>query len=230
MTAVSITSRAAAGSVFRVRFNGPTAAFGDVTGRITDGNGVGISGTVVIRLAGTQNRKTITDVNGNYRFDNVDTSGVYTLTPSRVNYSFSPSQRSISQLGNSTDAPFTAIATGTTENPLDTPEYFVRQHYLDFLSREPDEPGFNFWSDQIISCGSDAGCTERRRINVSAAYFLSIEFQQTGGLVDGLYRTSFDRRPFYAEFVPDAQIVGQNVVVGRTGWEQLLEANKQLHS
>ncbi len=213
------------GSVFRVRFNGPTATFGDVTGRITTGNGSAVSG-VVIRLAGTQNRKTITDVNGNYRFDNVDTSGVYTLTPSRVNYSFSPSQRAISQLGNSTDAPFTAIATGTTENPLDTPEYFVRQHYLDFLSREPDESGFNFWSDQIINCGSDVGCAERRRINVSAAYFLSIEFQQTGGLVDGLYRTSFDRRPFYVEFVPDAQIVGQNVIVGRTGWEQLLEANK----
>ena len=78
----------------------------------------------------------------------------------------------------------------------------------------------------MISCGSDAGCLERRRINVSAAYFLSIEFQQTGGLVDSLYRTSFDRRPFYIEFVPDAQIVGQNLIVGRSGWEQLLEANK----
>jgi hypothetical protein len=42
-----------------------------------------------------------------------------------------------------------------------------------------------------------------------------------------LYRTSFDRRPFYSEFVPDSQTVGLNVVVGRTGWEALLEANKQ---
>ena len=215
-----------AGSVFRIRFNGPTATFGDVTGRIADGNGVGISGTVV-RLTGTQNRKTITDANGNYLFDNVDTSGVYTLTPSRVNFSFSPSQRSLSQLGNSTDAPFTAISAGTTINPLDTPEYFVRQHYLDFLGREPDESGFNFWSDQMISCGNDAGCFERRRINVSAAYFLSIEFQGTGGLVNSLYRTSFERRPFYAEFLPDAQIIGHNLIVGRTGWEQLLETNKQ---
>ena len=214
------------GSVFRVRFNGPTAAFGEVTGRIIDGNGAGVSGTV-LRLTGSQNRKTITDANGNYRFDNVDTSGVYTLTPSRVNYSFTPSQRSLSQLGNSTDAPFTAIATGTANNPLDTPEFFVRQHYLDFLGREPDESGFNFWSDQIISCGSDVGCFERRRINVSAAYFLSIEFQQTGGLVNSLYRTSFERRPSYNEFVPDAQIVGQNLIVGRTGWEQQLETNKQ---
>ena len=215
-----------AGSVFRVRFSGPTAAFGDVTGRITTGTGSAVPGAVV-RMAGTQNRKTITDANGNYRFDNVDTSGVYTLTPSRANYSFSPSQRAISQLGNSTDAPFTAISTGTTDNPLDTPEFFVRQHYVDFLGREPDESGFNFWSDQMISCGNDVACYERRRINVSAAYFFSIEFQQTGGLVDSLYRASFSRRPFYAEFVPDTQVVGQNVIVGRSGWEAQLETNKQ---
>src|SRR4029453_5719510 len=35
------------------------------------------------------------------------------------------------------------------------------------------------------------------------------------------------RRPFYSEFVPDTQIVGQNVVVGRTGWENQLEKKKQ---
>ncbi len=71
----------------------------------------------------------------------------------------------------------------------------MRQHYLDFLGREPDESGFNFWSDQILSCGSDAGCDERRTINVCAAYFLSIEFTETGRLVDGLYRASYGRRP-----------------------------------
>jgi glucose/arabinose dehydrogenase len=216
-----------AGTVFRVRFNGPTATFGDVTGRVTNSSdGSGVSGAV-IRLTGSQNRKTITDVNGNYRFETVDTSGVYTLTPSRVNFSFNPSERALTQLANSTDAPFTAISAGTSNNPLDTPEYFVRQHYLDFLGREPDEAGFNFWGDQIVGCGSDALCRERRRVNVSAAYFLSIEFQQTGGLVNSLYRTSFERRPFYSEFVPDSQTVGQNVTVGRTGWENQLETNKQ---
>jgi glucose/arabinose dehydrogenase len=215
------------GIVFRVRFNGPTNNFGEVIGRITrSSDGSGISGAVV-RMTGTQNRKTITDANGNYRFDDVLTTGVYTVTPSRPNFSFTPTERSLSQLGNSTDAPFTGIPTGTTNNPLDTPEYFVRQHYVDFLNREPDESGFNFWSDQIISCGTDAVCIERRRVNVSAAYFLSIEFQETGGLVDSLYRTSFSRRPFYSEFVPDTQIVGQSVVVGRTGWENQLETNKQ---
>ena len=215
------------GSVFKVTFNGQTNTFGEVIGRITrSSDGSGISGAVV-RMTGTQNRKTITDANGNYRFEEVLTAGTYTLTPSRPNFSFSPTERLLSQLGNTTEAPFTGIPTGTTNNPLDTPEFFVRQHYVDFLNREPDESGFNFWSDQIISCGADAVCIERRRVNVSAAYFLSIEFQETGGLVDSLYRTSFNRRPFYSEFVPDTQIVGQDVVVGRTGWENQLETNKQ---
>jgi len=105
--------------------------------------------------------------------------------------------------------------------------YFVRQHYLDFLGREPDEAGFNFWSDQILSCGADAACVERRTINVSAAYFLSTEFQQTGGLVDGLYRTSYGRRPLFAEFMPDTAAVARDVIVGRAGWAETLEANKQ---
>jgi hypothetical protein len=112
-------------------------------------------------------------------------------------------------------------------NPVDTAEYFVRQHYLDFLGREPDESGFNFWSDQILECASDATCIERRTINVSAAYFLSIEFQETGGLVDGLYRASYGRAPRFAEFMPDTATVAQGVIVGNSDWAQRLAANKQ---
>ena len=103
----------------------------------------------------------------------------------------------------------------------------MRQHYLDFLGREPDESGFNFWSDQILECGSDAACGERKTINVSAAYFLSIEFQQTGGLVDGLYRASYGRAPLFSEFMPDTRTVGQDVVVGIGDWEGTLRRNKQ---
>ena len=62
----------------------------------------------------------------------------------------------------------------TTSIPVDTPEYFVRQHYLDFLGSEPDEDGFNFRTNQILECGADAGCIDWRTINVSVAYFLSI--------------------------------------------------------
>ena len=205
----------------------PTASNGVVTGRIVDSNGTPVEGAVV-RLSGTQNRTFITDANGNYRFDNVETSGFYTVTPSRANYSFSPAERSFSQLGQTTEATFGAnlVASGFV-NPLDTPEYYVRQHYLDFLGREPDESGFNFWSDQILECGTDAGCVERRRINVSAAYFLSIEFQETGGLVDGLYRASYGVRPQFAQFMPDTRAVAQGVVVGQEGWQAKLQANKE---
>ena len=205
----------------------PTASGGSVSGRVTDQNGAPVAGAVV-SLSGSQNRRIITDANGNYRFDSVETSGFYTVTPSFRGYHFSPENRSFSLLGNNTDAGFAATRDPIAEgSAIDTPEYFVRQHYLDFLGREPDESGFNFWSDQIISCGSDAACIERRTINVSAAYFLSIEFQQTGGLVDGLYRASFVRRPQYAEFVPDAAMVGQNVLVGEGDWAGRLAANKQ---
>jgi len=205
----------------------PTASGGAVTGRIVDANGNAVEGAVV-RLNGTQNRKFITDANGVYRFDNVETNGFYTVTPSRANYSFSPASRSFSQIGENTEATFGAtVASSNLVNPLDTPEYFVRQHYIDFLGREPDEAGFNFWSDQIIECGADQSCIERRRENVSAAYFLSIEFQQTGGLVDGLYRAGYGVSPQYSAFMPDTRTVGMGVVVGQEGWQARLQANKE---
>lgn len=204
----------------------PTASTATISGTVTAADGSPMGG-VVMHLLGPTNAKTITDSNGVYRFQNVETQNLYTVDPGRVNYSFSPETRSFFLTDNKTDAVFTGTAqTPPNATPIDTAEYFVRQHYLDFLGREPDDSGFNFWSDQILSCGNDAGCHERRRINVSAAYFLSIEFQQTGGLVDGLYRVSFTRRPTFAEFMPEAAAVGQNVVVGRAGWEQQLDVNK----
>ena len=205
----------------------PTAAEASMSGRITTTDGQPVEG-VTIQLSEGGSRKTITDSNGNYRFESVRTSSFYTVTPSRVNYTFNPENRSFSLFSNNTDAVFTATPNSLiVENPLDVSEYFVRQHYLDFLGREPDESGFNFWSDQILECADDASCIERRRINVSAAYFLSIEFQETGGLVDGLYRASYGRRPLYAEFMPDTATVAQNVIVGTGDWARQLEANKQ---
>jgi hypothetical protein len=205
----------------------PTASGGVVTGRIVDNQGLPVEGAVV-RLQGTQNRKFITDANGIYRFENVETSGFYTVIPSRPNYTFSPTVRSFSQIGETTEAAFGAtLSSGNFVNPLDTPEYFVRQHYIDFLGREPDEAGFNFWSDQILECGADTQCIDRRRENVSAAYFLSIEFQQTGGLVDGLYRAAYGVRPNFAEFMPDTRAVGLGVQVGQDDWEAKLAANKE---
>ena len=68
-----------------------------------------------------------------------------------------------------------------TSNTIDDAASFVRQHYRDFLNREPDAAGLAFWTNEITSCGTNAQCIEVKRINVSAAFFLSLEFQATGG-------------------------------------------------
>lgn len=185
----------------------PTAADGNISGIVTDNSGAPIAGAVVT-LNGTQRRKTITNTKGVYQFDNVETTGFYTVTPSRANYGFSPASRSFSQLGNQTDAAFTGSANGDTSNPLDTPEYFVRQQYLDILGREPDEGGFNYWSDEITRC-ADSACVDRRRREVAASFFIEQEFKDTGSFVYGLYKASFGVRPAFAQYQPDrARVIG----------------------
>jgi hypothetical protein len=186
-----------------------------------------------VRMSGTQNRLTITDAEGNYHFGDVETNGFYTVAPSRANFSFSPAQRSFSQLGAHTDAVFTGTPTGTAINPLDATEYFVRQQYLDFLGREPDESGFNFWVNNIESCGTGMQCREVKRIDTSGAFFLSIEFQQTGYLVYRAYEAAYgdlDNAPVplaLREFTPDTRAISKGVVVLQSGWQQKIEANKQ---
>jgi uncharacterized repeat protein (TIGR01451 family) len=124
------------------------------------------------------------------------------------------------------------VALTSQKNPLDAGQFFVRQHYYDFLSREPDVDGLGFWTNQITSCGSDAQCIEIKRINVSAAYFLSIEFQETGYLVYRMYKAAYGNLPGapvpvkFDEFLPDTQQIGNGVQVGIGDWQTQLENNK----
>jgi len=129
-------------------------------------------------------------------------------------------------------------------NPIDSADGFVRQHYHDFLNREPDAAGLAFWTNQITECEQPgATCNaEVRRINVSAAFFLSIEFQETGYLVERLYKVGYGSAngtsnfggthgisvPFVRlnGFLTDTQAIGRGVVVGQPGWEQAIENNK----
>ncbi|MET0650067.1 MAG: Calx-beta domain-containing protein [Pyrinomonadaceae bacterium] len=120
-------------------------------------------------------------------------------------------------------------------NPVDDTAFFVRQHYHDFLNREPDADGLAFWIDNVEKCGADAACCEVKRYDTSAAFFLSIEFQRTGFLVYRLYRAALPERdyrpralPRYAEFVRDTQEVGRGVVIGGANWEQRLASNTAL--
>src|SRR5215218_9761975 len=121
---------------------------------------------------------------------------------------------------------------------------FVRQHYLDFLNREPDAPGLAFWVNEVEKCGADIQCRGAKRINVSAAFFLSIEFQETGYLAYRTYKVAYgDAQGFYRdggggvhplpvpairleEFLADTRRLGEGVIVGQGDWQAQLEAYK----
>jgi cytochrome c peroxidase len=123
-----------------------------------------------------------------------------------------------------------------TPNVIDDTQFFVAQHYRDFLSREGDTAGLNFWSNEIALCGVEAGCVANKRQFVSSAYFLSIEFQETGFYAVRVQRAAFGRksseasRITFAQFVPDAAAVGAGVIVGQTGWQEQLTQNKQAYA
>ncbi|MCU1266005.1 MAG: hypothetical protein JWM21_2323 [Acidobacteria bacterium] len=94
-------------------------------------------------------------------------------------------------------------------NQINDGQFFVRQHYLDFLNRNPDGPGLNYWTSQITQCGNNDLCTRGQRITVSAAFFIEQEFQDTGSFVYRFYKSSYGRRPTNAEFVVDrAGVIG----------------------
>ena len=206
------------GQIAAFRAAGPTVAETSIRGRVTEEDGNGLAG-VTLKLSGSESSRAITDSQGYYYFTGLSADGFYTITPQLANHSFGPSSRSFSLLSNQTEAPFTATPSAETANPLDTSEYFVRQHYLDFLDREPDAAGFNYWASQFDSCGADALCLSSRRIDVSAAYFMSDEFQLTGSFVYGLYKGGLGRNPKFNEFMPD-----RNQVVGGSSLQESKQA------
>jgi len=89
-------------------------------------------------------------------------------------------------------------------NPIDDPQIFVAEHYWDFLEREADSGGWDYWVQQILTCtADDAVCLNLKRINVSAAFFFEPEFQQTGSFVYRIYKASLGRGPTMDEFMED---------------------------
>ena len=126
---------------------------------------------------------------------------------------------------------------------IDDSDFFVQQQYVDFLNRMPDSSGFGFWNSQITACGGNASCIDAARVNTSAAFYLSIEFQTTGYLVEKMYKAAYGSTngastfggahtlpvPIVklSEFLPDTKEIGLGLIVGQTGWENVLEANKQ---
>jgi len=123
-------------------------------------------------------------------------------------FSLSLSNSSGLPLGSTTTTTVTIADNDTTAsagNPIDQSAFYVRQHYLDFLSREPESEGFNAWKGVLDRCnggfdGSDPTCD---RIAVSSSFFSSEEFQMKGYFVYRFYKASLGRRPTYAEIIPD---------------------------
>jgi hypothetical protein len=120
-----------------------------------------------------------------------------TITFSKVSGALvgQPSQATLQINDNDTSAP--------PGNVIDDPATFVCQHYHDFLNRQGDSGGQDFWTGRITVCGTDAACIRRQRIGVSAQFFIEQEFQVTGFYVYRVFKASLGRRPSYVEFMTD---------------------------
>jgi hypothetical protein len=106
---------------------------------------------------------------------------------------------------------------------VDDAEDFVTQQYHDFLNREPDDGGLQFYVNILNGCqAGDTECTKYTRGALSGNFFRSPEFQQKGSFVMYLYMVSLGQRPVtvgelsdatkvdrphYAEFLTDLQSI-----------------------
>jgi hypothetical protein len=95
---------------------------------------------------------------------------------------------------------------------IDDSDFFVQEHYIDFLNRMPDPVGFPVWVAGLNSCApGDASCD---RVHVSEQFVRSAEFQQRGYFLFRFYPASFPgvsgsdpagmgHKPSFAEFIVD---------------------------
>jgi hypothetical protein len=88
-----------------------------------------------------------------------------------------------------------------TQNPINDQAFLIRQQYIDFLGREPEPDGFNFWMDRMTNCPAGQICD---RTDTAQRFFESDEFKERGFYVYKLYDALLGRFPLYAsEFVPE---------------------------
>jgi len=105
-------------------------------------------------------------------------------------------------------------AVNSPSNPIDDTGFFVRQQYLDFLSREPDPAGFAAWVNVLENCpdqfNRDANSPSALcdRVHVSSSFFRSVEFQIRGASVIRSYLAAYGRLANFREFLRDLSAVG----------------------
>src|SRR5688572_23995117 len=84
-----------------------------------------------------------------------------------------------------------------TQITIDDLDFFIQQHYFDFLVRFPDSGGFTNWMNYLNFCNtqpSPATCLygqNGRRTIASGGFFGSQEFNQRGGFIFRLHRSTF---------------------------------------
>jgi hypothetical protein len=210
-----------------------------ISGRVTDGAGNPLSGAV-IRLPSLSFSQAVNADGGYTVAISPWEAAPVTLVAEMPGYQFAPASVTYVNMSGGNQ---TANFTGTAANAIDGSQFFVAQHYRDFLGREADAGGLNFWTGGIETCGVDQQCRALKRIDTSAAFFLSIEFQETGFLAHKMYKAAYGDAVGQAtingvltnipvpvvrmnEFFPDTQRLGLNVVVGTAGWPDRLENNK----
>jgi len=137
---------------------------------------------------------------------------------------------------------------------IDDADFFAAQQYIDFLRRFPDAPGHAHWTGEITECSDPAKrfpgeslalCTERKRANTSAAFFLSPEFANGGSFVLRVYWGTLGKllnfpgcpgvpqnlpghcRPKYTDYIADMATVAQGIVVNDKLDPNVINSNKQ---
>jgi hypothetical protein len=217
-----------------------TSAPASITGTVSEGGkplpgvAVGLYGFSPLRLL----KQTTTDANGRWTFNGMTVGQGYNAVFLKSGYAFTPPSLIFPLNTTATDM---GDVPATKTNAIEASDFFATQQYRDFLGREPDAAGLSFWTNEIEQCGFDTQCRQIKRINVSAAFFLSIEFQQTGYLVERMYKVAYGdvtevstglvvpviRRQ---EFLDDTPVIRNNVIVGQGDWAAQLEANKNTYA
>ena len=244
---LKLTDAAAPAVTNRVRFDSASYAVGEGGGSVVVGvTRTGeLTGAVVVSYStggdGADDRSDYTTARGTLRFAPGESSKSFTVSVTNDNTVEGDETLNLAlhdlRGPAALDAPASTTLTivdddehPSSSNPVDESAFFVRQHYLDFLGREPDAEGLAFWTGEIEQCGADVVCREVKRVNVSAAFFLSIEFQETGFLVVRLHRLAFGTHVPYRLFARDARAVGEGVVVGPGDWALRLAANRRAYA
>jgi hypothetical protein len=96
-------------------------------------------------------------------------------------------------------------------NPLEDGNFFVRQQYLDFLNRAPEQGGLDAWLGVLVKCpnnGYGSANPDCDRVQISSGFYRSAEFSGRGYYVYRLYDAALGRMPRYAEFMPDLARLG----------------------